>query len=116
MSTKTRIAFRTPPGSAIIPPEGSNLEPFDVTAFSAIRVYVFNRPDSQGSAFVFVTNTEMESEIGTSPDIALLGQLQVPPGEGQTVSFPVPGVTLGITVRNPTGARMGVDIFVYGNG
>jgi hypothetical protein len=118
MPTQTKIAFRTPLGSEIIPPgpSSTNLGPFDVSEYSTIRVYVFNRGDSVGPAHVFVTNTEMESEIGTDPGIALLGEFDVPAGKGQTASFPVPGVTIGLTLINGTAARMGVDIFVYGNG
>ena len=119
MATQTKIVFRTPLGSEIIAPGPSskkNLGPFDVSEYSAIRVYAFNRGDSLGQAHVFVINTEMESEIGTDPGIALLGEFHLPSGEGQTASFPVPGVTIGLTVINGTAARMGVDIFVYGNG
>jgi hypothetical protein len=118
MPPQTKIAFRTPLGSEIIPPgpSSTNLGPFDVSEYSTIRVYVFNRGDSVGPAHVFVTNTEMESEIGTDPGIALLGEFDVPAGKGQTASFPVPGVTIGLTLINGTAARMGVDIFVYGNG
>ena len=74
MATQTRIVFRTPLGSEIIAPGPSskkNLGPFDVSEYSAIRVYTaFNRGDSLGQAHVFVINTEMESEIGTDPGIA----------------------------------------------
>src|SRR4051812_23709236 len=55
-------------------------------------------------------SAEMEAEIGTDPGIALLHEFEVPAGKGQTASFPVPGVTIGLTVMNGTAARMGVDI------
>jgi hypothetical protein len=40
---------------------------------------------------VFVINTEMESEIGTDPGIALFGEFQYPLATARLPVFPFPG-------------------------
>jgi hypothetical protein len=111
---ETVLVSRTPLGSKLFEPGGTDLPPVDVSRFSAIRVFVFNRPDSVGPAVVFLQNTEMASEIGTFTGIALLEKMTVDPGEGMNQLIELPGKRLGITVGNPSATRIGVDIFVYG--
>jgi hypothetical protein len=111
---ETVLVFRTPLGSTLVPPGETDLPPVDVSRFCAIRVFVFNRPDSAGPAIVFLQNTEMASEIGTFTGIALLEKMTVNAGEGMNQLIELPGKTLGVTVGNPSATRIGVDIFIYG--
>lgn len=111
---ETELVFRTPLGSTLFQPGNTDLAPLDVTRFCAIRVFVFNRPDSVGPAVVFVQNSEMTSEIGTFTGIARLEEMTVAPGEGMNRMIELPGKTLGVTVGNPSASQIGVDIFIYG--
>lgn len=111
---ETELVFRTPLGSTLFPSGETDLPPVDVSRLSAIRVFVFNRPDSAGPAVVFLQNTEMASEIGTFTGIALLEKMTVNAGEGMNQLIELPGKSLGVTVGNPSATRIGVDIFVYG--
>ena len=111
---ETELIFRTPSGSTLFETGNTDLPPVDVSRFSAIRVFVFNRADSAGPAVVYLQNSEMASEIGTFTGIARLERMSVNAGEGMNQLIELPGKTLGVTVGNPSATRIGVDIFVYG--
>jgi hypothetical protein len=110
----TELLFRTPAGSTAVGPGEVTLATVDVTRFSAIRVFVFNRGNSVGPAILFLQNIEMASEIGVFTGIALLGKLTVNPNEGMNCLIELPCKSVGVTVGNPSAGRIGVDIFIYG--
>ena len=111
----TKLAFRTPAGGQTIPlGSTTNLTKamfngIPVNLYPAIRVWCGNRSASSSNVtFLFTINQ-------TGEFVGQLDTVILPPGEGFTNTYDVPGI--GLTILAKTEACSGsdtVDVFVYG--
>ena len=105
------LLFASPPGSTSLSPGRNQIVTIKVGAYSSIRIYANNRPDSQ-KVTLYLINPDLHDHVGTDPESGALDKIELDPLQSRTAWYPLPGLNLSLEAF--TQASGGVDLFVYG--